>query len=440
MLPCWVEAITITEIAWMGTQAASDDEWIELYNEATTAVSLEGWSLVIGTSETSLSGVVPGNSYVVVHRSGQTTAPGTPLTTYTGALANTGSTVRLLRPNGDTADLVVAVDGWPAGDNQTKDTMQRYGTEWLTAKPTPGGATVATVSTPTGDASKDTAKIPTLIRFREEDVQKNSPAPASKGLAVQAPVIAYVGQPVDLEVVVSGVAMLEASLVHTWNLGDITTKKGEKITHTYTYPGQYVVTVKSVFKDIVLEARHEIDVRPVPLSISIESDNSIRIMNTAEYEVRLDGYQLRAGKTVGFPEGSIILPQQSVVVKASAVGKNSFNQVVLLDREGIVVEDQRARVSPSPSAPVSANKKIASVNTAASFGFVSDAESSIEPSLIARAMANESVTESEVVTNGKEEERLRNVVNTKESTSSVPYYALSLLLLVAVAGVFFKKH
>lgn len=67
MLPCWVEAITITEIAWMGTQAASDDEWIELYNEATTAVSLEGWSLVIGTSETSLSGVVPGNSYVVVH-------------------------------------------------------------------------------------------------------------------------------------------------------------------------------------------------------------------------------------------------------------------------------------------------------------------------------------------------------------------------------------
>ena len=51
LLPLTVQAsikpldVVINEIAWMGTKANSSDEWIELYNNTSQDISLEGWTL-----------------------------------------------------------------------------------------------------------------------------------------------------------------------------------------------------------------------------------------------------------------------------------------------------------------------------------------------------------------------------------------------------------
>ena len=39
-------SVVINEIAWMGTAASSNDEWIELYNTDTVPVELDGWLLM----------------------------------------------------------------------------------------------------------------------------------------------------------------------------------------------------------------------------------------------------------------------------------------------------------------------------------------------------------------------------------------------------------
>ena len=37
--------VVISEIAWMGTTASDDDEWIELHNNTRSDFDLTGWTL-----------------------------------------------------------------------------------------------------------------------------------------------------------------------------------------------------------------------------------------------------------------------------------------------------------------------------------------------------------------------------------------------------------
>ena len=37
--------VVINEVAWMGTEESYSDEWIELYNNSTNTVNLEGWKI-----------------------------------------------------------------------------------------------------------------------------------------------------------------------------------------------------------------------------------------------------------------------------------------------------------------------------------------------------------------------------------------------------------
>ena len=55
-------SIIINEVAWMGTLASSDDEWMELYNPGSTPVDLQNWRLVAddGSPDIVLSGTIQG--------------------------------------------------------------------------------------------------------------------------------------------------------------------------------------------------------------------------------------------------------------------------------------------------------------------------------------------------------------------------------------------
>jgi hypothetical protein len=57
--------VVINEIAWMGTATSANDEWIELYNASSTAISLTDWTLSAsdGTPDITLSGTIASKSY-----------------------------------------------------------------------------------------------------------------------------------------------------------------------------------------------------------------------------------------------------------------------------------------------------------------------------------------------------------------------------------------
>ncbi|MCX6760771.1 MAG: lamin tail domain-containing protein [Candidatus Nealsonbacteria bacterium] len=131
--------VIINEIAWMGTEKSSSDEWIELYNNSDSPVSVDNWTLksLTGTLKINLKGIIPSKGFYLLERSDDDTIPSVKADLiYTGALKNTGEIIELCNNLVNSVDSVDCSNGWPAGDNETKQTMERIalGSDWQTSK------------------------------------------------------------------------------------------------------------------------------------------------------------------------------------------------------------------------------------------------------------------------------------------------------------------
>lgn len=135
-------SVVINEVAWGGTAAGSQDEWLELRNCTAAPIDLTGWVLEIGEARVPLSVVLDGtvevrrasieaNGYLLLERTDDTTVSDvTADLLYKGAISNTGVPLRLLDAAGRVVDEVVpGEEGWPAGtaDSATASyaTMER---------------------------------------------------------------------------------------------------------------------------------------------------------------------------------------------------------------------------------------------------------------------------------------------------------------------------
>lgn len=109
--------VIINEIAWMGTEVSYNDEWIELRNNSGQEINLDGWVLRAsdGTPTIKLTKNDIVNGFYLLERSKN----------YTGALENSGEALELYDNLGNLVDSVDASSSWPAGDNTTKQTMER---------------------------------------------------------------------------------------------------------------------------------------------------------------------------------------------------------------------------------------------------------------------------------------------------------------------------
>jgi hypothetical protein len=127
--------VVISEVAWMGTAADANDEWIELYNTTNQAISLAGWQLVAadGTPTITFSAaicsnlVIPAQGFLLLERTDDTTVSDiTADCIYTGALSNSGEALSLKDPSHNVIDTANSDGGpWPAGHDTLRATMER---------------------------------------------------------------------------------------------------------------------------------------------------------------------------------------------------------------------------------------------------------------------------------------------------------------------------
>jgi hypothetical protein len=120
--------VVINEIAWMGREASPNDEWIELYNNSSSQITLDGWKLVAedGTPEISLKGKIPSKGFFLLERTDDETLPNIKADLiYKGSLSNKGEDLKLIDSKGNLIDEVDCSSGWFEGDNKTKRTMER---------------------------------------------------------------------------------------------------------------------------------------------------------------------------------------------------------------------------------------------------------------------------------------------------------------------------
>lgn len=122
--------VVVNEIAWMGTRAQANDEWIELYNRTGKEVDLTGWSLESRNSvlRIVLGNTIPAHGYFLLERTNASTTDQIQSMIYTGALTNSGPETNLYLKNGTTTVDAVDFGYWLAGGNAgvaARRTMER---------------------------------------------------------------------------------------------------------------------------------------------------------------------------------------------------------------------------------------------------------------------------------------------------------------------------
>lgn len=126
--------ILINEIAWMGTENSSNDEWIELYNNSNKNISLENYKLIINEKEIKLKGSIKANSFYILERTDENTLPQIKADLiYTGSMKNTGGKLILKNNQNEIIDEADFSKKWKYGDNDTKKTAERIENNWQTS-------------------------------------------------------------------------------------------------------------------------------------------------------------------------------------------------------------------------------------------------------------------------------------------------------------------
>jgi hypothetical protein len=128
-------SILINEVAWAGTLASANDEWIELWNPGAADIHLDGWILTDDNDiHIDLTGIVPAGGFAILERTDDGTLSDLPADSlYTGALADSGERLRLIDPTGKEIDVVNPTgEAWPAGDNDSRASMERLEGRWVT--------------------------------------------------------------------------------------------------------------------------------------------------------------------------------------------------------------------------------------------------------------------------------------------------------------------
>ncbi|HYI11400.1 MAG TPA: phospholipase D-like domain-containing protein, partial [Thermoanaerobaculia bacterium] len=120
--------VVVSEIAWMGTTGSTSNEWIELYNNTGSSVSLTGWTLTAadGTPNISLTGSIAAHGYYLCERTDDNSVPGiTADKIYTGAMVDTGEQLVLRDGSSNVIDTANQNGAWFAGTTTGRATMSR---------------------------------------------------------------------------------------------------------------------------------------------------------------------------------------------------------------------------------------------------------------------------------------------------------------------------
>lgn len=305
--------VRINELAWMGTAASPNDEWIELSNDGDAAVSLTGWTLIAadGTPSISLSGSISGNGYVLLERTDDTTVPEISADIiFTGAIGNEGEILTLKNSDGALIDTIAASGRWPGGDSATRHTMQWSGSSWTTAPGTPRAENAHESNTPSpeedGGSDED--------EDQEESSSGQNPVPrvrADKVVAIQPDPIYRATMTVP-SVIVRGVPdiyraeakkdnrMTVLAGKYVWNMGDgteYTFSKNTPVTYAYEYPGTYTI-VFSYYSNRFKEEPDSVHYKKITvlsdsLVLSDASHGGFVIENRTDKDIDLSGWGLR---------------------------------------------------------------------------------------------------------------------------------------------------
>lgn len=358
--------VVINEIAWMGTTTSVNDEWIELFNNGTAPVVLDGWTLQAsdGSPTITLKGTLSAGGYMVLERTDDNSVPGIVAgVIYSGALGNEGETLVIKNNTEQIMDTVAMTGGWIAGNAVTKETMQRSGSSWVTGTATPsaqnisnntgdgsGNGTGDTSGNTGGGSTVNTNPAPITIKTRDEEkdtVIQIEPDPVYSSRMI-TPDIFVQQVPLDFNSEVKKDGAFDTLRGRfEWSMGDggsFVFNKSTPFTYTYQDPGQYVVMLRyysNIFKkepDTI--HKKTITVIPALITVTTNTSGTITLNNNSDDDIDLGKWKLVSGiNTFTFPLYTILQKGSKINIPESIHKLNSKN-VTLVTPNGYLASQK----------------------------------------------------------------------------------------------------
>ena len=356
--------VIINEIAWMGTEIDSSNEWIELYNDSDTEINLNDWGLYEEGGETliePLTEIIGSKSYYLIERTDDNTVPSIeasqPPTSWSGyGLNNNGEHLQLLDSTSNIIDEVNCSGSWFEGDKDTKQTMERITDGWQTSSD-PGGTPKTQNSSGAVEEPEEEEEVEEEPVPFEETPTEAPPTTTGNQLPIADAgdnIIGFVNQEIEFDGTKSSDPD-EDELFYSWNMGDGKVIDKPSFTYKYSYPGTYLVTLTvSDGQDYALDTI-TIKIKPQQITINEfipnpegkdEENEWIEIYNDSDSIVDISGWQLddeeEGSNPFIFPENSLMAPKNYLVFSRQITGialNNDKDSVRLLLPEGMVFQE-----------------------------------------------------------------------------------------------------
>lgn len=307
--------IIFNEIAWMGSPSSSAAEWMEIKNISGNYVHLDGWNIMNVSGKINITfssgNDIPSGGILLLSRNNSTTG-----TSYSGTLSNAGDELAIMDAQCNVSDILDASAGWPAGNNNTKQTLERDTDDigWHTSVP-PGG-------TP---GLENSFVVPPIVDDDVTSSIQTMPGPAPS--------------PTSAPATAGNVSVAPTVVAATGGDASSTSSSSDIIAST--------IALSHILIDIVQIA-------------GVSSTNDlIKLYNPTESPVDMGGWKLHKRSSTGtdyslkqFPAPSVIAPGQTFVWANAANGfsesvvanvsssetLSADNSVALLDATGTVID------------------------------------------------------------------------------------------------------
>lgn len=349
--------IQINEI--MYDSPGADDDWVEIYNagpEPATIVtgSVSGSWRFVDSSAHTLRPITGGNvlnsgDYAIITNDASKFS--TDWTSFAGkifessfSLTNTSNTISIKDGSGNLTDPAVSYAS-TQGAKGDGNSLQRSGSDWIVATPTPGStnsqsqftSSTADVGQTITSANSDTSNTTSVSSHYDSVSVSNYKAPEKLLVTTGRSRLSSVGAPIEFEAESN---ITEGRVLYSWSFGDGAMTEGKRVEHVYDFPGDYIVVLNAYHMDDSSVSRSTIKVIDPKLSIEEANSSFIKIKNNSKYEVNLYGWKLyHNGAVFKFPVDTIILAGTSIEFSSKLTGlypKNIFEVALATDEKSVL--------------------------------------------------------------------------------------------------------
>ncbi len=318
-------------------------EWVEIYNNGSSSVDITGWKFQESPSAsnhvlTQIQGVsvIPAGGFAVIAVDPTKFLLDWPTFSSNlfkasfSSLNNTGSTI-VLKDNTPAVpvvkdQVVYTSDQGASGDGNS---LQKNGSTWIPAAPTPGTANSAVAVTPSAGDSNASTTPP--VTDTTDTTPTTTSSSGSSAHSSPAP-LSTINEKIEFEVsagrsrlsTVGNTIMFRASVTkseniserntgYTWSFGDGMTAQGDIVNHAYRFGGDYTVVLNATNGDKLAVDRVAVKITE-PIITLQRVEQGVELSNKSGSEINLEGWKLVSGvREFIFPKDTIVGGNKKIV-------------------------------------------------------------------------------------------------------------------------------